>query len=74
MATVRLSLDKADHTNVLDYDREAAACWSPRSARTTPPSVRPTTRRPSWNPSGPGSVTARRTGWTESPRSATPWA
>jgi len=26
MATVRLSLDKADHTNVLDYDREAAAC------------------------------------------------
>jgi hypothetical protein len=24
MATVRLSPDKADHMNVLDYDREAA--------------------------------------------------
>jgi hypothetical protein len=24
MAAVRLSPDKADHTNVLDYDREAA--------------------------------------------------
>lgn len=24
MATVRLSPDKADHANVLDYDREAA--------------------------------------------------
>jgi hypothetical protein len=24
MATVRLSPDKADHTNMLDYDREAA--------------------------------------------------
>jgi hypothetical protein len=24
MATMRFSPDKADHTNVLDYDREAA--------------------------------------------------